>query len=135
MSVLNSQGMLSFLTGSCWSYSVFSYVTPTYFVPTYVIIFYLIDDIKFFFLYLAVVGPILRGSAGTAGHDYVQFRSQLWLYFAGRPGAFFVCGLLDYVKFRHRHGFTSVVSLNMNKSSSSSSSSSSCSLLCWAKRI
>ena len=94
MSVLNSQGMLSFLTGSCWSYSVFSYVTPTYFVPTYVIIFYLIDDIKFFFLYLAVVGPILRGSAGTAGHDYVQFRPQLWLYFSGRPGAFFVC--VDY---------------------------------------
>ena len=41
--------------------------------------------------YLAVVGPILRGSAGTAGHDYVQSRPQLWLYFAGRPGAFVLC--------------------------------------------
>ena len=103
MSALSSQGMLFFLSGSCWSYSVFSYVTPTYFVPTFVI-FHLTHDIKFFLLYLAVVGPILRGSAGTAGHDYVQFRPQLWLYFAGRPGAFCVCGLLDYVKFRHRHG-------------------------------
>jgi uncharacterized membrane protein YadS len=49
MSVLSSQGMLSFLSGSCWSYSVFSYVKPTYFVPTYVIFFILLMISNSFF--------------------------------------------------------------------------------------
>jgi hypothetical protein len=86
------------------------FVCYTYVFCTYVChFFYLTDDIKFILLYLAVVGPILRGFAGTAGHDYVQFRPELWLYFAWRPGAFCVC--VDYWNMLNLGIVTAVVSI------------------------